>query len=361
MLFLLALLSLDPGKIIDRVETTADPSQSYALYLPSAYSPDRAWPVVIAFDPGARGRVPVERFQAAAETYGYIVAGSNNSRNGSWERSTAAAQAMWADVNARFNINQKRVYATGFSGGSRVALGLASSSGGFAGVIACSAGFPEGKPSKSASFPIFGTAGSEDFNYLEMRQLDHTLTSPHRLTIFEGRHAWPPAEVATAAIEWMELQRRDADPSFIAKLFETRVAQAEALTNDKDAFLAWTAIVTDFTGRRDVSTASTRAAELGKRKSVKDALKHERDEEQREGRTMGEMATMAHNINEPGRLTELRDRLVSLKKKAEIPDDTTDRRIARRVLSGLRAQSIETEPAMRKLMDEVWPAPPRRP
>src|SRR5438552_19004603 len=82
------------GQVIPDINCAADASQSYALYLPTNYDTARAWPVIFAFDPGARGRVPVERYQAAAEKYGYIVAGSNNSRNGSWEVSAAAARAM---------------------------------------------------------------------------------------------------------------------------------------------------------------------------------------------------------------------------------------------------------------------------
>ena len=77
--------SIPKGQIVERIEALNDSSQSYALYLPSYYTPDRKWPVLYAFDPGARGRVPVERFKEAAEKYGWIVLGSNNSRNGPWD------------------------------------------------------------------------------------------------------------------------------------------------------------------------------------------------------------------------------------------------------------------------------------
>ncbi|MCI0656054.1 MAG: hypothetical protein L0170_03170, partial [Acidobacteria bacterium] len=46
---------LAPGTLHDRIATAEDPSHSYALYLPSDYSPDRRWPVLYAFDPAARG------------------------------------------------------------------------------------------------------------------------------------------------------------------------------------------------------------------------------------------------------------------------------------------------------------------
>ncbi len=74
--------SIPKGQVVERIEALNDSSQSYALYLPSNYTPDRKWPILCAFDPGARGRVPVERFKKAAEKYGWIVPGSNNSRNG---------------------------------------------------------------------------------------------------------------------------------------------------------------------------------------------------------------------------------------------------------------------------------------
>src|SRR5205807_357211 len=126
---------LPVGQVIDDVKCEADPAQSYALYVPSKYSPERAWPVIFAFDPGARGKNPVERFRAAAEKYGYIVAGSNNARNSSWQASSTAIRAMPSDVAARFSIDEKRVYTAGLSGGARVAMEVALGTGGIAGVI----------------------------------------------------------------------------------------------------------------------------------------------------------------------------------------------------------------------------------
>ena len=132
--------TLAQGQIIDEVQCAADASQHYALYLPSNFTPLRKWPVILAYDAGGRGRRGVERYIDAAEKYGYIVAGSNNSRNGPWDVSLQAAQAMTADVEKRFTIDPKRVYTAGMSGGARVAMKLAMDSGTIAGVFASSAG-----------------------------------------------------------------------------------------------------------------------------------------------------------------------------------------------------------------------------
>src|ERR1043165_3162252 len=128
--------SIPRGQIVDRIVALSDSSQSYALYLPSNYTPNRKWPVLYAFDPGARGRVPVERFKEAAEKYGWIVLGSNNSRNGPWDVSVNAWNAMQTDTHQRFAIDDERLYATGFSGGARAAVRIAIACKCLAGVIA---------------------------------------------------------------------------------------------------------------------------------------------------------------------------------------------------------------------------------
>lgn len=192
------------GEIVADIRCAADASQGYALYVPKAYRADKAWPLLLLFDPRARGVTGVERFAEAAEKFGWIVAGSNNSRNGSWDVSMASLTAMSRDLMARYSIDEKRMYTGGMSGGARVAMQVALGTGRIAGVIAGSAGYPDSEPRKSVPFKVFSVAGTEDFNWLEMQELDRALKTPHRLRIFEGGHVWMPKEVAIEAIEWME-------------------------------------------------------------------------------------------------------------------------------------------------------------
>jgi hypothetical protein len=51
-----------PGAVHASVTVAADPTNSYALYLPSAYSPAKRWPLLLVFDPFARGEVSVKLF-----------------------------------------------------------------------------------------------------------------------------------------------------------------------------------------------------------------------------------------------------------------------------------------------------------
>src|SRR5262249_40110872 len=145
---------------------------------PSNYSAAQRWPIVYVFDPAARGALAVERMKGAAERYGFIIVGSNNSRNGPWKPEIEAAQAISDDTHMRFSIDDARVYFAGFSGGARVASRIAMLCKCAAGVMLNGAGFPLGEPPpRDPTFPVFAAVGDVDFNYPEVTRLDQTLNS----------------------------------------------------------------------------------------------------------------------------------------------------------------------------------------
>lgn len=356
------------GRTVDKVNCKADAGQSYALYLPTTYSAEKRWPVLYCFDPLARGRVPVEQFREAAEKYGYIIAGSNNSQNGPNQNPILAFTAMWKDTHARFAIDDNRVYTTGFSGGARVATRVAIlCKGCVAGVIACGAGFPPdirpGQPAAEARFVYYAAVGIDDYNFPELKQLDDTLDAlsiPHLVKTFNGSHQWPPAAACTEAIEWMEIQairanRRGRDESLIATLFDKRMARAEGYEKAGkayDAFLDYTAIAAEFGQLKDAAAAEREAARLKESKEVARAIKEEKEQlrKQREFaaqiKNAGVKYFEASNDKDiQGRtaaLGELRSIVAGLQRKAEAGEDSGERRIARRTLRQMLAELVES-------------------
>ena len=336
---------LPRGQIVDDVQCQHDASQHYALYLPSYFNLSRQWPVILAFDGAGRGRDGVDRYRAAAERYGYVVAGSNNSRNGSWNIGLDAASAMTADIKGRFPIDPKRIYTAGMSGGARVAIMVAQSSTEIAGVLASSAGYSTAFH-KSERFPIFGSAGTEDFNYREMRDLDRLMTSPHRVEVFEGVHTWLPSDMATRGVEWMELQAmkngaRPRDETLVAELFAKRMARADAQPDNLARMRELKQIAADFEGLRDVAKVIQSAAALEGRQDVAAALSAEQADDARELRVTSTADQLVRQLGWPeaadAALVIMKSFVASLLDIASQAGDSSDRRIARRVLAGLRA------------------------
>lgn len=336
---------LAKGAVLDDVNCIGDPSEGYALYIPSTYSAERPANLLMAFHPAARGKALVELYRAAAEQYGYIVAGSNTSRNGPWAVSLKALQAMSDDLGRRFAIDTRRVYLTGMSGGARVALQVALGSPVIAGVIASSAGFPDSQARQTVSFPLFATAGTEDFNYLEMRRLDRRLSSPHRLVIFTGGHTLPPEAVATEAIEWLELQAmaanlRPRDEALISRLLEKR-RQAIDNTESVVALHQLEALVADFKKLHDVAPEEARVATLSKNGAIRKAVGREADDDSAEQHQLDEVFEAEQQLRNAdlrfqslGRLRKLLD---EWSRAAKQPNASAERDRARRLLSAVSA------------------------
>ncbi|HYU33087.1 MAG TPA: hypothetical protein VEW48_13080 [Thermoanaerobaculia bacterium] len=276
---------LPTGRVIEKIACQAAPDERYALYLPSGYRPDRPWPIVYALDARGNGSEIAELLKTGAERYGWIVASSYNSMSDqSIDPNVAAVRAMWADTHARLALDDRRIYLAGHSGTVRSAVTLAlAAPGSVIGVFGASAGFPfERPPSTDVPFDFFGTVGDRDMNYYEMMALDKKLAAlalPYRIEMFAGTHEWPPAELASRGMGWLELRAmkrglREKDAALIEELWATdleQARQAETAGRVADAFHTWSAMKADYAGLHDVSEAERKTAELGS----SDALRRE--------------------------------------------------------------------------------------
>ena len=257
---------LPAGQVIDSVSCASDPVESYALYLPTRYTPGKPWPIIYTFDPEAHGIFPVKLYKDAAEKYGYIIAASNNSRNFQKDAISRAADAIWQDTHTRLVIDPRRIYMMGFSGGARVAttLALRCENCAVAGVIAHGAGYPD--PSSRLAkdhFAYFGFIGDKDFNWPELMQLRRTkevVNAPFRLKVYDGEHQWAPAALFEESLEWLQLKAMQngsvsQDTSLVDHAFSRMEKEASEASEHKNAiaeFEAYRSLATDFSGLKDV-------------------------------------------------------------------------------------------------------------
>lgn len=232
--------NFEAGQVTDPVTCTAEAGQSYALYLPPGYDPARKYPTLFGFSPGANGRSVVNTWLAAAERFGWIIVASNNSRNGAAGVPEAAMEAMWKDVPTRVSMDRDRVYSTGLSGGSRVALMFAlTRDAPIAGVFNNAAAGYGKTPDKDCGTLFVTCAGVDDYNLAEFFSFDRGvggLGLPHVMVPFAGGHQFPPRELSIGAMRLAEIaaaaKRGDAGTAAVQALIREEVAQArDEMTN----------------------------------------------------------------------------------------------------------------------------------
>jgi predicted esterase len=354
-----AVQNLQTSIVLPKVVSEAQPEQSYALYLPSHYTREKRWPIVYAFDPGARGSVPVELMKDAAERYGYIVVGSNNSHNGAWKPEADAAQAMFQDTHARLAIDNNRVYFGGFSGGARLASTLAQRCNCAAGVLLNGAGFsPSAPPAAGARFSVFAAVGTFDFNYGEVLDLDATLGSlhyPHSLRRFDGPHQWAPAGVMDEALAWFRLismknghEERDMD--FVNAQAAEVEKRAKTLEVSGDPYGTWKEYrqaADTFDGLGKGPAFRERAVALEKEKAVRDGAKREQQDIEEQSRLSANISSEFAALRQDGpnradSRSNVEPQISELRNHAEHEKNPQKLRVAKRALAGIFVEAMET-------------------
>ena len=384
------------GEVTPEVVSLSDPTQRYALYVPTAYRPDRAWPVVLAMDPRGRALIPMTALRDVAERLGYIVISSYNTvSDGPVEPNEVAVIAMIDDVQRLFSVDTRRLYFVGFSGTARISWNFGNNlSENTAGVIGFGAGLPstrwlmartldDGPP-----FAFYGGTGKLDFNYEEVIELDWTLDSEdfaHVFEFYEGPHAWPPPAVFERALEWMEVQAvrsglRDPDEVLLDGLLQRRMDRAGALEAEGAVYAAagnYRDITTDFAGLRDVEAARDRAGELSESRAFRDteaALRSAIEERQQFENRVGDVLRSVWRTLRPFDVDDTVRRLDvdKLKERASGNTDDEDAQVARRMLESLflrasfyeprsyiEAEEFEIAVALYRLADVIRPRSPR--
>ena len=310
------------GALVEHLSCPTDPTQTYTLYLPTKYETTRKWPLLLVFDPGGRAARAAEVFREAAERFGWIVAASENSRNGPWEPTLRAINAMWPALLGGYAVDEQRVYAAGHSGGATVAWLLAHQTGRIAGVIASGQPSPQSEQNKSKSFAWFGMAGHTDFNLMEVKKIDETLSrssGPHRMEFFDGGHQWPPADLVARALGWMEIVamkdgRRPRDMDLARTLLAEDMARAQLLEERAlftEARRSYGSIASSYAGLIDVGDAERRGRTLDSDDRFKSGRKIEERADRREQEQAVALARVLSRLTEDEvpLVAELRNRL----------------------------------------------------
>ena len=324
--------SFAKGIVIDSVTCKNQSSQNFALYLPSSYNSGRAFPCIYIFDAHARGALPLRMYKDLAEKYGFILIGSNISKNGTqWDVTNEGIKTLMEDTRSRINIDPKRIYTAGFSGGSRVASSVAIIDGGIAGVIGCAMGFPQMENAFQNKFDYFGIVGDYDFNLADMMQLNEALTQQgftHQVVTFNGKHEWAPATDFNTALLWIQVSamkknlqpKNDSLVSALKEDFDARISAAASSGDLVKQHLLLVGAINTIGGVSDVSIYQKQDAAITADAHYKSAVVTQSQLQQAEINEQQELAKQFNAQNEKwwaGKIATLNKNARSAKTKEE--------------------------------------------
>jgi hypothetical protein len=242
----------------------------------------------------------------------------------------------------------------GFSGTARFAWQMSTQAPGtMAGIVGTGASVPGGRSWIRSNIgrnapALFGTIGTLDPNYEEVRELDAELDAigtAHHIERFAGGHQWPPAELSARAIEWLAVNAMQRgltprDQRWIDSLYSAWLARAAGADSSGDlagAARAYKLVVDDFRGLVDVRSAETRLAALRADARVRRSEAAEVAAAQRDAQHAGALFAFVADLKQsptPPSADDARKRLDldRLRRDANRTDDSTVALASRRAL-----------------------------
>jgi hypothetical protein len=225
-----------------------------------------------------------------------------------------------------------------------------------------SAGLGSEPPQASdATFAVFATAGTTDFNYSEVVALDaklETLHYAHAFSAFEGTHLWAPASVMDQAFSWFRLMamkdnREVRDMAFVKELAAEAERRAKALELAGDLYGSWKEYrqgANTFAGFGEGLSEATafrdRAAALEKEKAVRDGAKSEQQEFEEQARLTADISSglstsRRDSADHADLRSDLEQQISALRVRAEHEKNPQKLRVFQRALGGIFVEAIE--------------------
>ncbi|HEU4717206.1 MAG TPA: hypothetical protein VFU15_05215 [Bacteroidia bacterium] len=255
--------AVKPGTITD-LSVRSQPANSFSVYLPSDFSYDKQWPVVIFFDAHGDGHEPLDKYKSIADELGFIFVASNSSRNGiQMGEAASIGNGLIDEVKSLYPCADNEIILCGFSGGARVVSMLGGSPSDLKAIICNSAA-----PAAPFRDKIFvGLAGLGDMNYLEMKKFNDSYpanANPHELLVFDGKHEWAPVSVMRTALLITNCYKKDKSihpvdsTNAMNALSEALISQSDSMKSmscllAKNLLETGTHIVTSSPGKENIS------------------------------------------------------------------------------------------------------------
>jgi hypothetical protein len=176
--------TLEKGKVFSTVTNNG----YYSAYIPPSYSGKEKFPVIIFLDPHGDGSFPLSKYKFLADKFGFLMIGSNESKNGiAYEQCKGILSKLVDESTSNLPGLKEDITVAGFSGGAKAALVAGNTITGIRRIIYCGAAFPP--KNIEVQLPVLGFAGIKDMNYTEIKDFNYSLNGgsvPHLFLEWRG-------------------------------------------------------------------------------------------------------------------------------------------------------------------------------
>jgi hypothetical protein len=196
------------GQVVTNIPCRGDEALAYHLYLPRGLQQGRKYPVLFLSGSTSGKATAFARYLDGAELNGFILAMPSVGASENFDRAMSAMRAAIPEVLARAPADTRRLYTSGFSDGSRVAILAATEWLGHpaAGVLLSAAGGGSdemGKLPKTAAVAGLAASASVQRWDIACTVYKYTKTKNARAWFFPGRTDWGSPALIADAMTWM--------------------------------------------------------------------------------------------------------------------------------------------------------------
>lgn len=241
-------VKLKKGSIIESVVVQDSISETFSLYIPTAFEMKDRWPVLFIFDMDGKAKQAIAMFKNAAEANGYILAAPHKVHDSlSISQNMLSTKLVMKEVLGTFPINNNRIYAGGFDSGARFANLVPVFVKGVKGVLSLGASLVNTELlTTKNTFHFIAVVGNEDFNYttlLEDEKVLNKLKFPNNILLFDGGNEWPSAGYVGKAMTIFNLSAMSKgfmplDSAYVSTNFNAQLTRIKKLQKEGKLLLA---------------------------------------------------------------------------------------------------------------------------
>lgn len=240
-------LVLKKGEILDSIPVVDSIQRSYSLYLPTQFSMDVEWPLLLVLDMNGKQRQALSMFARAAESQGYVLMSPQTSDSLPVTDNMVHIGDALERVGALLPIDGDRIYVAGEAASGRFASLVPVFVHRIQGVISIGSALANVEVlDKERRFHFIGIVNKENFNYpilLNETKLLDRLKYPNQILLHDGSGSWPPGGYLDKALQIFTLASMakngvPKDSTFIERAYGEDLDKVEQLKGVGDVLWA---------------------------------------------------------------------------------------------------------------------------